>query len=567
MHISVDVGGTFSDLVVAYEDGSIVGYKTPSTRPDIIDGFFNGLRLIAGENGLTLEALIKRIQRIDFGTTAATNALLEHKSAKTGLIVTRGFRDTLLIREEGKPDTYDMKAVYPKPFIPRALTFEVDERMTAEGTVHRPLDEATVLAAIARLREEQVEAVAVCLLWSITNPAHELRVAELLRCELPNVAVSVSHVVNPCIREYRRMITTAIDASLKPLVAYNVRLMEERLKKYDYAGKLSYIVSTGGKASAEDVLQRPVYLCYSGPSAAPESGRQFARTEGLGGGNVLTVDMGGTSFDVSIVTGDKLPMHREGRIGTYMFCVPSVEIHAIGAGGGSIASVDRGGFMHVGPESAGAFPGPACYGRGGTQPTVTDANLSVGVLSDHFAAGGGMTLSRAAAQEAISRDVAKPLGIEGDAAAALIIHACEQNMVAAIEDITVRRGIDPREYVLVAGGSAAGAHAVAIARELGLRQVIIPKMAGVLSAYGILAGEISFAYQRSQVTTSARFDIQAVRTAVAGLAAQGREFLESMGVPAANQRLDFTCEARYARQVWQLTLPFEVTDLDAPDAV
>lgn len=566
MHIAVDVGGTFTDLVVAYEDGTVTGYKAPSTRPDIIDGFFNGLALIAGEQKMSLQALMERIQRIDFGTTAATNALLEGKASRTGLITTRGFRDTLLIREEGKLDTYDMKAVYPKPFIPRSLTCEVDERVTAEGQILRPLDEASVHAAITHFRAEQVEAVAVSLLWSIANPQHELRVAEIVRKEMPGVAVSVGHEVNPCIREYRRTITTAIDASLKPLVARNVRLMEERLKKYAFRGKLSYIVSTGGKASAEDVLKRPVYLCYSGPSAAPESGRHFAHMEGFKDGNVLTVDMGGTSFDVSIVTGDKLPMHREGRIASHMFCVPSVEIHAIGSGGGSIASVDKGGFLNIGPESAGSRPGPACYQRGGTRPTVTDANLTVGYLSDRFAAGGGMTLSRELASEAIRKDVGKPLSINAEAASALIIHGCEQNMVAAIDDITIRRGIDPREYVLVAGGSAAGAHAVAIAKELGLRRVIIPKMAGVLSAYGILAGEISFGYARSFVTSSASFDSTTVRSVIASLREEGKRFLDSMSVPQANQRLDFSCEARYARQVWQLTLSFDEPDITAEDA-
>jgi len=567
MHIAVDVGGTFTDLVVAHEDGSVTGYKTPSTRPNIIEGFFNGLKLIASERGVSLETIIKRTQRIDFGTTAATNALLEGKEARTGLIVTRGFRDTLLIREEGKPDTYDMKAVYPRPFIPRSLTMEIDERMTAEGRVLRPLDEATVHAAISKLRSENVEAVAVSLIWSIANPEHEQRVAEIVRTEMPNVAISLGHEVNPCVREYRRTITAAIDASLKPLVAHNVRLMDELLGKYGFSGRLSYIVSTGGKASAADVIKRPVFLCYSGPSAAPESGRHFAHMEGFNDGNVLTVDMGGTSFDVSIVTGDKLPMHREGRIGSNMFCVPSVEIHAIGAGGGSLASVDKGGFLHVGPESAGSRPGPACYQRGGVRPTVTDANLSSGVLSDRFSAGGGMVLSRQLAEEAISRDVGKPLGLSAEAAAALVIHACEQNMVAAIADITVRRGIDPREYVLVAGGSAAGAHAVAIARELELRTVIIPKMAGVLSAYGILAGEISFGFARSFVTSSVNFNLVAVRSIIAELSNDGRQFLENMSVPDGSQRLDFSCEARYARQVWQLTLSFDETDIQTGDAV
>jgi N-methylhydantoinase A len=565
MYVAVDVGGTFTDLVVAYEDGSVVGYKTPSTRPDIIEGFFNGLELIALANSIDFATLMKRIKRIDFGTTAATNALLEGKASRTGLITTRGFRDTLLIREAGKEDTYNLKAVYPAPYVPRSLTLEVNERMTGEGTVLEPLDEASVEAAIERLRAEKVEAVAISLLWSIANPQHELRVAEMVLNKLPDVAISLGHEVTPSIREYRRALTASIDASLKPLVARNVQLMDQRLKEHNFAGKLTYIVSTGGKASAADVLRRPVYLCYSGPSAAPESGRRFARMEGFTSGNVLTVDMGGTSFDVSVVTNDKLPMHREGRIGDYTFNIPSVEIHAIGAGGGSLAKVDSGGFLHVGPESAGSMPGPACYQRGGTRPTVTDANLVAGILGENFAAGGGMKLSRKEAERAILDEVAGPKKLDLDSAAALIVFACEQNMVSAIEDITIRRGIDPREYVLVAGGAAAGAHAVDIAREIGIRNVIIPKMAGVLSAYGILAGEIKFGYARSHLTSSAQFDQSGVEEVVRSLTEEGRAFLDSMAIPPANQVLEFTCEARYAGQVWQLTLPFDPAIVSTAD--
>jgi N-methylhydantoinase A len=565
MHVAVDVGGTFTDLVVAYEDGSVVGYKTPSTRPDIIKGFFDGLKLIAERESVNLDELMQRIKRIDFGTTVATNALLEGKAARTGLIITRGFRDTLLVREGGKSDSYNMKAVYPEPYIARSLTKEVIERVTAEGDILTPLDEASVHAAVAELKKQKVDAVVVSLIWAIANPQHELRVAEILRAEMPDIAISLGHQVNPCVREYRRTIAAAIDASLKPLVAHNIQLMESRLKQYKFGGKLSYIVSTGGKASATDVLKRPVYLCYSGPSAAPESGKRFALMEGFADGNVLTVDMGGTSFDVSIVTAGKLPMHREGVIAGHMFGVPSVEIHAIGAGGGSIARVDDGGFLHVGPESAGSEPGPASYQRGGTRAAVTDANLVVGYLSDEFSAGGGMKLSLELAEEAISNNVARRLGLTTVASAALIVHACEQSMVAAIEDITIRRGVDPREYVLVAGGAAAGAHAVSIAREIGISQVIIPKMAGVLSAYGILAGEIRFGYARSLFTSSENFNQSGVLAIIEQLRAQAREFLESMSVPAVNQILEFTCEARYAGQVWQLTLPFEPEDITAPE--
>ena len=451
MHLAVDVGGTFTDLVVAYEDGSIVGYKTPSTRPDIIQGLFNGIDLIAKTRGLTTAEMIAGLKRIDFGTTAATNALLEGKAARTGLLVTKGFRDVLVVRENGKADSYDMKAIYPEPYIPRSLTFEVSERMTAEGDVLRALDEDSVLAAIEYLRAANVEAVAISLIWSIANPSHELRVAELVRQHLPGVAVSLGHEVNPCLREYRRTISCAIDASLKPLVALNVELMHRRLDEANFKGKLSYITSSGGKASAADIMRRPVYLCFSGPSAAPESGRRFARMEGFEHGNIITVDMGGTSFDVSITTDGKLPMHREGTIAGHLFGVPSVEIHTIGAGGGSIARTDSGGFVHVGPESAGSRPGPACYNRGGAYATVTDANLISGYLNDSFSAGGGMALSRDLAESAIRQHVADPLGAALEESASLITFACEQGMVAAIDDITIKRGVDTRDYVLVAG--------------------------------------------------------------------------------------------------------------------
>lgn len=565
MHIAVDVGGTFTDLVVSFEDGAIVGYKTPSTKPDIIQGFFNGVAMIAERNGTTSQDIFNRLTRIDFGTTAATNAILEGKAARTGLIVTEGFRDVLVVRENGKEDTYNMHAPYPKPYIPRGLSFEVTERMTSEGEVLKALDEASVIAAITSLKAEKVEAIAVSLIWSIANPAHELRIGQLIAEHFPEVQYSLSHEVNPCLREHRRTISCALDASLKPLAALNIASMRRRLEEVNYQGKLTYITSSGGKAAPEDVLRRPVYLCFSGPSAAPESGRRFARMEGDESGNIITVDMGGTSFDVSITSDGKLPMHREGSIAGHLFGVPSVEIHTIGSGGGSIARVDAGGFLHVGPESASSFPGPACYNRGGSRPTVTDANLLSGYLSENFGAGGGMTLSRELGVAAMDQHVAGPMKISTEEAAGLITFACEQDMVAAIEDLTVRRGIDPREYVMVAGGAAAGAHAVSIAREIGISQVILPKMAGVLSAFGILAGDATFGFARSLATTTGKFETTAVRDVLKVLKAEGERFLDGIDVAPGSRRMIWSCQARYRAQVWELSLPFELSDLDTAD--
>lgn len=564
IEIAVDVGGTFTDFVLREADGRLTSYKSSTTPGDIAVGIFNGLDLIASRRGITREALLAGCAAFACGTTVATNAILEGKAARTALLCTEGFRDTLLIREGGKADTYNLRQDYPPPYVPRRLTLPVRERVTAEGSIAIPLDEASALAAIARLREEGVEAVAVALLWSIANPAHELRLGELLALHLPGVPVSLSHRVHPTLREYRRTSATAIDASLKPVVERAIGALDGRLRTAGFGGVLTLVTSNGGRTAVGDVIAKPVYLCLSGPSAAPQAGTSVARQEGFEPGDLLTVDMGGTSFDVSITTGWETPTHREGVIGGHMFGVPSVDVRTIGAGGGSIARVDAGGMLHVGPASAGAFPGPACYGRGGTRPTVTDANLVRGLLDPEGFADGQMRLSREAAETAIREHVANPLDIGVAEAANLISVAVEQNMVAAIEAITIRRGVDPRGYTLVSGGSAAGLHAAAMARELGMRRVLVPGIAGVLSAYGIATGDIRFNFSRSLFASSARFDHAAVDVVLAALEAEGGDYLDRMGVAPAQRELSLTAEARYAGQVWQLTLRLPVRRI--PDA-
>ena len=565
IEISADVGGTFTDFVVRDPAGGLGLFKSSTTPGRIADGIFAGLTLIAERRGQDVRDLLRGCDSLAIGTTVATNAILEGKAAKTGLICTDGFRDTLLIREGGKADTYNIFVDYPDPYIPRYLSFGVPERINAEGGVETPLDEAAVRAAIAKMRDWNVEAVAVALIWSIANPVHELRIAEILTELWPEVPFSLSHRVSPTLREYRRFSATAIDASLKPVVQRNIADIGARLSDHAFAGTLTFVTSNGGRTSTAEVLAKPVYLCLSGPSAAPHAGVTLARAEGETEGNVLTIDMGGTSFDVSIATNWETPMHREGLIGGHMFGVPSVDVRTIGAGGGSIARVDAGGFVHAGPESAGARPGPACYGRGGTRPTVTDANLVRGLLDPKGFADGQMELSEAAAAEAVRQHVAEPLGIGVEEAASLIALTVEQNMVGAIEDLTIRRGVDPRGYLLVSGGSAAGLHAAAIARELGMRRALVPDVAGVLSAFGIATGDIRFGFARGLFASSARFDHAAVNAVLADLTREGTEYLDRMRVPEARRALQVTAEARYAGQVWQLTLrlPGPTIDGDA----
>ncbi|MSP67960.1 MAG: hydantoinase/oxoprolinase family protein [Alphaproteobacteria bacterium] len=553
--IAADVGGTFTDFVVRDAAGRVSLYKSSTTPGRIADGIFDGLERIAARRDVSLSGLLAGCDSLAIGTTVATNAILEGKAAKTALICTAGFRDTLSIREGGKADSYNIYIDYPEPYIARHLTFGVAERINAEGGVEAPLDEAAVRAAIRQMKAWHVEAVAVALIWSIANPRHEQRIGQVLDEEWPGIPYSLSHRVSPSLREYRRFSATAIDASLKPVVHQNVAAIEGRLQAHGFAGVLTFVTSNGGRTATADILAKPVYLCLSGPSAGPHAGTMLARDEGIEGGNIVTIDMGGTSFDVSITTGWNTPMHREGVIGGHMFGVPSVDVRTIGAGGGSIARVDAGGFIHVGPASAGAWPGPACYGRGGTLPTVSDANLVLGLIDPAGFADGQIELSPPAAERAVSDHVAKPLGMDVRQAASLIALTVEQNMVAAIEEITVRRGIDPRQYLLVAGGSAAGLHAAAIARELGMKQVLVPAVAGVLSAYGIATGDVRFGYARALFTTSARFDARGVNAVLAELEADGTAYLDRMRVPPARRRFVVTAEARYAGQVWQLTLP------------
>lgn len=560
--LSADVGGTFTDLVLRTDHRQIDIFKTSTTPENISTGILNGVTMIAGTLGLETRDFLAQCTSFACGTTIATNAILEGRQARTGLLCTEGFRDTLLIREGGKPDSYDFYVDYPAPYIPRHLTIGIPERINSEGGIETPLDEPAVRQALAQLREAQVEAIAVSLLWSIANPAHESRIGQIIAEEMPGLPFSLGHQVNPSVREYRRTSAAAIDASLKPLVQSRITEIDTMLTEAGFAGVLTFITSSGGRTSPAEIVQRPISLCLSGPSAAPQAGCRLARSEGVEVGNILTTDMGGTSFEVSVSTDWTTPMHREGMIGNHMFGVPSVEVKTIGAGGGSIAWIDAGGFIHVGPESAGAFPGPACYGRGGDRPTVTDANLVRGFMLPQSFANKQFDLDVAAAERVIREQIADPLGMDVKEAANLICMVAEQNMVSAIQDITIKRGVDPRNFTLVSGGAAGGLHVGAIARELGIRQVLIPRAAGVLSAYGIMTGAIKMSFAHSLFTHSQDFDFDGVNGLLARLRQDGLAFLDRMAVGPDARELRFSVEARYSGQVWQITLPVAATTLD-----
>jgi len=552
----IDIGGTFTDLVVVDDKGLVNIFKSPTTPVDYTDGFIETLRLAGSHYKISLQELMTQCSSVHggylaHGSTVSTNSIIEGKAAKTGLICTRGFRDILSAREGGKEEPYNWQMEYPLPYIPRYLTMPVTERVNAEGGIEKPLNEEDVLLAVRNLKAFKVKAIAVALLWSIVNPEHELRIGEIIEKEWPGIPFSLSHQVNPCIREYRRTSSTAIDASLKPLISSYIATLKKRLEQDGYKGELSLLTSSGGIISVDELIARPVYSVDCGPALAPGAGRLIAQRE-LGTDNVITTDMGGTSFDVACITGGEIAVSRESLVGGHLLGINKVDSKSIGAGGGSIAWVDRGGLLHVGPQSAGSMPGPACYGRGGKEPTVTDANLALGYLDPEYFLGGRMKLDPQKAVKVIKEKIAAELKVSVEEAAHAIWGAVNANMVNVIQDITIWQGIDPREYLVVSGGGAAGLHIGAIAADLGVKKLLIPKVAGALSAYGGAFADVTSEFSTSRFTNSAAFDYEGVNAVLEGLEKRAQDFLNRMRVPKSHRRLNFYAEARYPSQVWEI---------------
>jgi len=557
--LCIDIGGTFTDLVVLDDKGRVSMFKSPTTPDNYEEACIDTLKQAAEHYSFPLSRFIEQCSSshggyFAHGSTVSTNAIIEGKVAKTGLICTRGFRDILTAREAGKEEPYNWQMEWPKPYIPRYLTMGVTERINAEGGIETPLDEDDVRRAVRYLKSYNVNAIAVALLWSIANPVHEIKIGKIIELECPGLPYSLSYSVNPCIREYRRTSSAAIDASLKPLISNYISSLQNRLEAIGYKGELSMLTSSGGIISADELKARPVYSVGCGPALAPNAGRLIAARE-LGVDNVITTDMGGTSFDVTCITGGEVVVSREALVGGHMLGINKVDNKSIGAGGGSIAWVDRGGLLHVGPQSAGAVPGPACYGKGGNEPTVTDANVALGYLDPGYFLGGRMKLDADLAGKAIQQKVAGPLKLSIQEAAYAIWGAVNASMVNVIQDITVWRGIDPREYLVVSGGGAAGLHIGAIAGELGLKKILIPKVAGTLSAYGGAFADIISEFSASKFTDSTGFDFEGINHVLEELEGRAEDFLGRMEVPKGQRKLNFYVEAHYPYQVWELSVP------------
>ncbi|HTA35420.1 MAG TPA: hydantoinase/oxoprolinase family protein [Solirubrobacteraceae bacterium] len=558
MRLAADTGGTFTDLVV--EDGdSVRSYKASTTPHDPAEGILAAISLAAADAGRELDELLGSVELFIHGTTRAINAILTNATARTALLCTRGHPDMLLLREGGRTEPFDWSYGYPDPYIPRARTFEIAERVGSQGEIVQALEQSQAVDVLHRLAASDVEAVAVCLLWSIANPIHELALGELLEQHLPGVPYTLSHALNPTLREYRRASSTAIDASLKPLMTAYLDNLEAELRDAGFAGELLVISTSGGLMHAREAAKVPITSINSGPAMAPVAGRHFAAAHG-GAADAIVADTGGTSYDVSVVRGGRIPMSRETWLGEpltgHITGFPAIDVKSIGAGGGSIAWIDDGRLLHVGPQSAGADPGPAAYGRGGERPTVTDACLALGYLDPERFLGGAMQLDVNSARAAIERDVALPLGLDVDEAGSAILALATEHMVQAITEITVDAGIDPREAVLIGGGGAAGLNSGAIMRRLDCRALVIPETGAVLSAVGALMADLSAEFSAACFTSSDAFDAARVDVVLDGLRERCRAFAEQVGAEAHS--IELIAEARLARQVWQIDVPLRV---------
>ncbi len=558
--ITCDIGGTFTDVVVSDGRGRLTVAKALTQPGHLFGGLHAALERAAEQLSEPLTALLGRASLFIFSTTQATNAILEGTTARTAFLCTEGFPDILVRREGGSLRPYDYTRQFPAPYVPRRLTFEIPERIDADGGVLKALDERGARMQLAQALALEVQAVSVCLLWSTANPAHELALGKLIEQELPGVPYSLSHQINPIVREYRRASGTSIDASLKPLMQRHLPEIASGLRDEGFAGELLAASSAGGVVPMSELISSPLWSVRSGPSLAPVAARAVSGAE-TGSGDVIVCDTGGTSFDVSLVRDSELVFTSETWLGEpfagHLTGLSSVDVRSIGAGGGSIAWVDPGGLLRVGPESARADPGPACYGRGGTRPTVTDAALVLGYVDPHRFLGGAMKLDTQAAETALG-ELAAALGIDSREAAHAVLSIANERMIAAIHELTVNEGVDPRDSTLVAGGGAAGLTILPIASELGCREVLIPRAAGVLSAFGGQHSDIVREVTLPHVSNSLDFDFDGVKRTLEELAERLAAFEAKLpeGIAGDTQRRYYV-EARYAYQVWDLSIPLE----------
>jgi N-methylhydantoinase A len=566
--VGVDIGGTFTDLVFLRPDGRLDKRKVPSTPSDYSIAIVEGVVAYTTEQGFPPES----ISEIVHATTVATNAILERKGARTALLTTDGFRDVLELRRIRIPLSYDLGWEKPVPLVERALRLGIEERLDAQGEVLTPLKESDVEDAADQLDQEDVEAIAISYLHSYRNPDHERRTAAILRSRFPNVYLSVSSEVLPEMLEFERTSTTVVNAYVGPLINRYLKKLRVSLAEHSIECPLLVMQSNGGLISAGAAARQPVAIIESGPAAGVVAGGALAKS--CGHPNIITLDMGGTTTKASIVENGQILRGSEYEVGSpisvssrlvrgsgYLLRIPVIDVSEVGAGGGSIAALDAGGSLRVGPKSAGASPGPACYGHGNDQPTVTDANLVLGYINPDSLAGGALPVDRALAERAIEERIARRSGLSLLDAAFGIHEIANSNMVRAIKSVSVERGRDPGDFQLMAFGGAGPIHAVGVARALGIRSVLVPPAAGVFSAFGLLRAEVEHHSARSVLVGTKDVDLVALRRVASELKRELFERMREEGYSQDELAVSSFADIRYRGQSSELTVDFDLESL------
>jgi len=556
--VAVDTGGTFTDVTLVDRDsGRIWAVKTPSTPEDPSLGFCNGIDLVLAQVGLEPGD----VSYVLHGTTVATNAILELKGAPSALMVTDGFRHVLEIARQEVPRNANMFAwVKPQRPVSADRIFEIPGRMDAAGREIAPLDEDAVRRAVATIREEGVAAIAVCFLHAYANPAHESRVRAIVEEAFPDAMVSLSSDVLPVFREYERSMATVFNIYVMPIVVSYVRRLQDRLRTRGIDARLLLMKSNGGVTNAGNIEKQPVLTALSGPAAGVVGAVAVANLSGHR--NLITIDIGGTSADICLVRDGVPTVSTEGTVADWPLQFPMIDISTIGAGGGSIARLTASGALTVGPQSAGALPGPVCYQRGGVEPTVTDAHLVLGHLPPYLL-DGAFKLDVAAARDAIETRIAKPLGIDVNKAAAGILAIVDANMVGAIRTVSVERGHDPRDFALLPFGGAGPLHAASIARALGITTILVPPMPGVLSSIGLLVSDVRNEFLRTYPQTPPDYDLVGMAGVFAELTLRAQRWLDDEQIPPEGRSLQWQAGLRYVHQGSELNVPWAGQDADA----
>jgi N-methylhydantoinase A len=563
LKVGIDVGGTFTDFLVTQAGAEPRIFKVLSTPADPSVGLINGLQEIAAGLGLSMSELARSIDTIVHGTTVTTNAVLTHTGAKTGLLTTHGVRDALEMRRGIREAQYDNRYTNVPPLVPRYLRRPVRGRLDYRGDTLEPLNTEDVREALRLFAEEKLEAVAICFMNSFANGAHEQQVAELVRQQMPGAYLTVSAEFLPSIRFYDRVSSTVLNSYVGPKLSAYIDRLRARLREIEFGGVLLIMQSNGGVMSPEVAHRSPARTLLSGPAAGPEAGRAYVQAHGYS--SCITVDMGGTSFDAALVQDGTANVITEGEINRYRIALPMLDIVTIGAGGGSIGWLDEGGLLRMGPQSAGADPGPACYGKGGALPTCTDADLILGYLDPEYFAGGKIRLDRQAAVDAVTR-VAEPLGLSVEAAAAGMYRVINANMAQGVREITIKRGFDPREFPLVAAGGAGPLHACMICSELEMPLFIVPRESSIFCAAGMLMSDLRHDFVSSFVSVFTRIDWAKLQGVVSAMIAEGDVLLQQEDIPPERRRFALSLDCRYVKQYHEVCLPVTREVIDAADA-